>query len=175
MRSFCAVLVVIATLVAAGCGGSSDKPAVATATTATTPSTVDGKPARLSTAQQARADRAVTRILSAITLYQSKLNACVPDKTKRKACVKRVVRPAERVVASAHKTLNALGKATGGGCSNAVQALSDQLDSLTEDLRAETVAASSGDAGAFTQVGAGVQQDLRTFAAASQEVPKTCA
>jgi hypothetical protein len=174
MRSLCAALIVIATLVAAGCGGSSDKPAAAT-TTATTPSTVDGKPARLSGEQQSRVDATVKRILSVIPLYQSKLNACVPDKRKRKACVKRVVRPAERAVASSHTTLRALGEATGGGCSNVVQALDDRLDSLTEDLRAETVAASSGDLGTYTQVGANVQQDLRTFAAASQEVSKTCA
>jgi hypothetical protein len=85
------------------------------------------------------------------------------------------VRPAERTVASSRKTLNALGESTGGGCANIVQALGDQLDSLTEDLRAETVAASSGDIAAYTQVGAGVQQDLRSFAAGSQEVSKSCA
>jgi hypothetical protein len=173
MRSLCAALVVVATLVVAGCGSSS-KPSAATAT-ATTATTVDGKPARLTESQQARVDHATRRILSVITLYQSKLNSCVPQKHRRKACVKHVVRPAERVVASTRKTLTTLGAATGGGCSNEVQALGDSLDSLTEDLRGETVAASSGDVGTYTQVGASVQQDLRAFAATAQEVTKSCA
>jgi hypothetical protein len=174
MRSLWAALAVIATLALAGCGGSSSKPAATTAT-ATTATTADGKPARLEQPQQARADRAVKRIISAITLFQSKLNSCVPAKETRKACVVRVVRPAERAVNSSRKTIDKLSEATGGGCSTVIQALSDRLDTLTEDLRAETLAAQQGDIAAYTQVGAGVQQDLRAFAAASQEVQKTCA
>ena len=174
MRSLCAALAVIALLALAGCGGSSSK-STASTTTATATSTTPGKPSRLPQSRLDRLDRAVKSVLSAAPLFQSKLTRCVPRPDGRTSCVKRVARPAEAAVLRSRKTIDTLAERTGGTCSNAIQALSDRLSTLTEDLRAVTIAANDGNIGTFTKVGAGVQNDLRAFATASQDAQTTCA
>jgi hypothetical protein len=173
MRSLCAAIAVIAALALAGCGGSSPKSS-ASATTATATSTTPGKPSRLEQPQRDRLDRAVKAILSATPLLQSRLNRCVPDK-RRRSCVKRVAAPAEAAVVRTRRTITTYAQKTGGPCSTVVQALGDRLTTLTEDLRAVTIAANSKDVGTFTKVGADVQRALRVFASASQQAQTTCA
>lgn len=174
MRSLCAALAVFALLALAGCGSSSSKSSSATATATATTTATSGKPTQLPQSRLDRLDRAVQSILSATTLFQSKLTRCVPQQA-RKSCVKRTARPAEAAVARSRKTIDTLAQRTGGTCSLSIQALSDRLSTLTEDLRAVTIAANDGDVGSFTKVGAGVQGDLRAFAAASQDSQKSCA
>jgi hypothetical protein len=174
MRSLCAALVVIAMLALAACGGSSSKsPATATAT-ATATSTTPGKPSRLAQTDLDRLDRAVKALLSTTPLFQSKLNRCVPAR-RRESCVKRAARPAEAAVNRSRKTIDASAAKTGGPCSTVIQAVADRLDTLTQDLRAVTLAANSKDVGTFTKVGAQIQGDLRVLAAAGQEAQTTCA
>lgn len=173
MRSSCAALAAVALLVLAGCGGSS-KEATPAATTATATTTTSGKPARLTQQRQDRAERATKRLLSATTEFQARLTRCIPAK-RRVRCVTSAARPAEAVVARSRATLTALADATSGGCSTVLEAERDRINSLTEDLRAMTIAARDGKAGTFTKFGANVQADLRVVAAASLQVRDACA
>jgi hypothetical protein len=172
MRSLCAALAVIALLALAGCGGSSPKTkTTATATTAT--STTSDKPSNLTQARRDRLDQAVKAIVSAVPVFVSKLQRCVPAK-RRTPCVKRAARPAEAAVSRSRSTFNTFAAEVGGTCSTGIEAMRDRLTTLTEDLRAVTVAAQSADTATFTKVGAGVQQDLRVLAAASLDARTRC-
>lgn len=161
----------IALLALTGCGGSSSK-STATTATATAPAHSTTKP--LSQAQHDRLAKAGQELVSATTLFQSKLNRCAGRK-RAEACVRRAARPAEVVVRDTRTTLTTLKAKTDGSCADSISAVGEQLSSLREDLGSLTQSTQQGDFTVATRLGADVQLGLRSFAGQSTLAQQACA
>jgi hypothetical protein len=180
LRRTLPALTAVALLAVAGCGGSSKNatpttpagvaPPADTATAATHP----GKPAKLEDFQLLRVSNATQSFLSAQTTYISQVSRCVVS-AKPKACVKRVVKPAEKSVASMRSTATRLYADVSGDCALQIDALAGKISEVTDVLGPVAQAASTAGQAVVTRLVPNVQDELRSFASAAAQVQTVCA
>jgi hypothetical protein len=180
LRRTLPALTAVALLAVAGCGGSS-KNATATTPAAVAPpadtataATHPGKPAKLEDFQLLRVSNATQSFLSAQTTYISKVSRCVVS-ARPKACVKRVVKPAETSVASMRNTATRLYADVSGDCALQIDALAGKISEVTDVLGPVAQAASTGSRTVVTRLVPNVQDELRAFASAAAQVQTVCA
>ncbi|MEA2150137.1 MAG: hypothetical protein QOD69_1967 [Solirubrobacteraceae bacterium] len=166
-------LAALAAIALAGCGGGSTDSATSTA--AATPTTTAGstQPATLSAAQRARFDKATKSFLSAATLFLGQINACVPS-AGRKACVRRAVDRAQRVVRRTRDTVSTLATRAGGGCATQLGDVRSKITDVTDVLGPMAEATQKGQLRNAGRLGQNAQVTLRSYASSAQIVQRAC-
>jgi hypothetical protein len=167
-RTPCAVVAAaLAAAALAGCGSSSKD---ATATTATT---VNGKPTTLTGSQRADVTAASQSLISAASTFLVAINRC-PAVKDRKACVRRSVKRADPVITKSRDAIARLAESVGGDCAVQLTDVRSKITDVTDTLGPMAEATSKGSLRSAGALGNDAQLSLRSFATSSQIVDRAC-